>query len=236
MAEIQGKDSGKKKGKQKKINIRVDFTPMVDMNMLLITFFMLATTLNKPQTMELAMPKNDKNMIEEDQNKVKQSNAVTILLGADNKVYYYFGFPDYEDVSKLKETDYSSSGLRKMLLDRNAAIVSNMEELKTKLERLEITEEEFKEQSAEIKSVDNAPVVMIKATNAATYTNLVDVLDEMLICSYSKYAIMDISDVDIFVLKHKYEMMTPENRAESNGVILLKTIASNEKQTDTLTL
>ena len=53
MAEIQ--ESGNKKGgksKQKKMTVRVDFTPMVDMNMLLITFFMLCTSLSKPQTME----------------------------------------------------------------------------------------------------------------------------------------------------------------------------------------
>jgi len=61
MAEIQ--ESGNKKGgksKQKKMTVRVDFTPMVDMNMLLITFFMLCTTLSKPQTMEISMPSNDK--------------------------------------------------------------------------------------------------------------------------------------------------------------------------------
>lgn len=49
MAEVntdKGKGDGKK-GKQKKVNIRVDFTPMVDMNMLLITFFMLCTSLKQ---------------------------------------------------------------------------------------------------------------------------------------------------------------------------------------------
>ncbi len=61
MAEVntdKGKGDGKK-GKQKKVNIRVDFTPMVDMNMLLITFFMLCTSLSKPQTMEISMPSKD---------------------------------------------------------------------------------------------------------------------------------------------------------------------------------
>ena len=51
-------------GRQKKMTIRVDFTPMVDMLMLLITFFMLCTTLSKPSTMELTMPSNDKNQKE----------------------------------------------------------------------------------------------------------------------------------------------------------------------------
>lgn len=61
MAEIQENNNKEKKGnKQKKMNIRVDFTPMVDMNMLLITFFMLCTSLSKPQTMEISMPSNDK--------------------------------------------------------------------------------------------------------------------------------------------------------------------------------
>ena len=45
MAEVQVKDDGaKKKGKPKKMEIHIDFTPMVDMNMLLITFFMLCTS------------------------------------------------------------------------------------------------------------------------------------------------------------------------------------------------
>ena len=55
-----------KASKQKKMQTRVDFTPMVDMMMLLITFFMLCSTLAKPQTMELTMPSKDKNMTDED--------------------------------------------------------------------------------------------------------------------------------------------------------------------------
>ena len=85
MAEVEVKDSGKggKKGQQKKMKIHVDFTPMVDMNMLLITFFMFCTTLSKPQTMEISMPTNDK-VTEEEQNKVKESEAITIGIGGYN--------------------------------------------------------------------------------------------------------------------------------------------------------
>ena len=97
MAEIQNNDKGgKKKGKQKKMSVFVDFTPMVDMNMLLITFFMLCTSLSKPQTMEISMPSNDK-VSEEQQTKVKASQAITLILGGDDKVYYYLGEPDYKD-------------------------------------------------------------------------------------------------------------------------------------------
>ena len=84
MADIQEKDSGKKKGKQKKINTRLDFTPMVDMNMLLITFFMLCTSLSKPQTMEISMPTNDK-VSEEEQTKVQASRAITLILATKAK-------------------------------------------------------------------------------------------------------------------------------------------------------
>ena len=111
MAEVntdKGKSDGKK-GKQKKMTVRVDFTPMVDMNMLLITFFMLCTSLSKPQTMEISMPSKDQ-VTEAEQTKVKASKAITLLLGEDDKIYYYFGEPDYEHAESLQQTDYSPTG------------------------------------------------------------------------------------------------------------------------------
>ena len=70
-AEVQESGGKNGKSKQKKFAVRVDFTPMVDMNMLLITFFMLCTSLSKPQTMEISMPRKDL-LNEQEQNKVKQ--------------------------------------------------------------------------------------------------------------------------------------------------------------------
>ena len=71
MAEIQESGNKERWKKQAEENdCRVDFTPMVDMNMLLITFFMLCTSLSKPQTMEISMPSNDKTITEEQQTKV----------------------------------------------------------------------------------------------------------------------------------------------------------------------
>lgn len=164
MAEIQENNNKEKKGnKQKKMNIRVDFTPMVDMNMLLITFFMLCTSLSKPQTMEISMPSNDKNITEEQQNKVKASQALTLLLGEDGKLYYYEGEPDYKNYASLKETTYEASGLRKLLLSKNYEAVKKVRELKDKKARLEITEEECKKEIASVKSGKNTPTVIIKA-------------------------------------------------------------------------
>ena len=188
MAEIQENNSGKGKegkGKQKKMTIRVDFTPMVDMNMLLITFFMLCTSLSKPQTM-----------------KVAASRAITLLLGEDDKVYYYLGEPNYQDYTSLKETTYTPDGLRAVLLARNANVVARINELKKKKLDGEITEEEFKTQSTEIKKDENAPIVSIKGTDESTYKNLIDALDEMQICNISRYAIVPIAEGDLWLIKN----------------------------------
>ena len=197
MAEVntdKGKNDGKK-GKQKKMTVRVDFTPMVDMNMLLITFFMLCTSLSKPQTMEISMPSKDQ-VTEAEQTKVKASKAITLLLGEDDKIYYYFGEPDYEHAESLQQTDYSPAGLRDILLERNFDVVRQMKELKLKKLNKEISEDDFKKQATEIKGSKEAPVVLIKATDDASYRNLVDALDEMQICNIGKYAIVDITDGD----------------------------------------
>lgn len=200
MAEVQQKDNGGGKGKQKKMTIRVDFTPMVDMNMLLITFFMLCTSLSKPQTMEISMPSNDKSITEEDQTKVKASRAITLILGGDDRVFYYTGEPNYEDYTSLKETTYEADGLRAMLMGRNADIVAKIKALKAEKLEKKFSDEEYNERAMKIKDVNTAPVVMIKATDGATYENLVDALDEMQICSISKYAIVDITEGDEFLL------------------------------------
>lgn len=110
MAEVQQNDGGGKgKGHQKKMQIRVDFTPMVDMNMLLITFFMLCTTMIKSQTLTIALPSNEKVENQENMSQASADDAVTIIIDAKrkagsldvdsvngkvvNEVYYYFGKP-----------------------------------------------------------------------------------------------------------------------------------------------
>ena len=110
MAEVQEKSGNEgKKGGQKKMHIRVDFTPMVDMNMLLITFFMLCTTMIKSQTLTIALPSNEKVQNEENMSQASADDAVTIIVDAKrkpgtnlvdsvdgnvvNEIYYYFGKP-----------------------------------------------------------------------------------------------------------------------------------------------
>ena len=193
MMQVDSGGSGNK-GERKKMDTRVDFTPMVDMIMLLLTFFMLATTLSKPQTMEIAMPAKD---TPKDKGDVaRESDAVTIFLGADNKVYYFLGIPEPETPNFLKTTDYSAEGLRKILLDKNRTVVAQVNELKDKKTRLEISQEEYDAQVKELKGGKGTPVVVIKPLDNSNYDNLVSALDEMLIASVGKYAIADVDDSD----------------------------------------
>ncbi|MDR1405822.1 MAG: biopolymer transporter ExbD [Prevotellaceae bacterium] len=205
MAEIQEKSDSGKRGKQKKFNVRVDFTPMVDMNMLLITFFMLCTSMSKPQTMEIAMPRKD--VIDDDMTLVKESNAVTILLGKNDKVYYYTGRltdADYENPDKLKEANFSGdeNSVRTLLLGRNNTVVQQIKDLKRQKENLEIADSTYKKLITEVKKNKDAPRVSIKASDFANYKNMIDALDEMHICNIGVYSIEDITPGDLRLLEN----------------------------------
>lgn len=124
MAELEQKEVGKKGRKKgrKKMSTRIDLTPMVDLGFLLVTFFMLTTTFSKPQTMEINLPVKPKGEIkEEEQNSLKASKAFNIILGADNKLYWYIGMPN-QPIEGPDVTNYSAQGIRKVLLEKNSGI------------------------------------------------------------------------------------------------------------------
>jgi len=102
------KGPGVKKGK--KMSTRVDLTPMVDLGFLLITFFIFTTTMSQPTAMKLFLPKDvDK---PEEQNKVKASAVLTIMLGKNDQVYYYEG----DDPTKLQTSNYKA--IRDVIIDK----------------------------------------------------------------------------------------------------------------------
>ncbi len=188
--------------KQKKMNARVDFTPMVDMIMLLVTFFMLCTTLIKPQTMEISMPSDKDDLKEENQSQIAASKAVTILLDANDKIYYYTGKPTE---AVLYETTYGKDGIRKELLRLNAAAQQKVIALKKEyaLKRSSnpakdaAAQAEYKEKLNEIKNSDLVPNVIIKPTETSIYRNVLEVLDEMQICCIGKYVIDKVNEGDL---------------------------------------
>jgi biopolymer transport protein ExbD len=115
MAEMEVKQGGgHKQGpgvkKGKKLSTRVDLTPMVDLGFLLITFFIFTTTMAQPTAMNLAMPKDtDK---PDELNKVKESGALTLMLGKNDIIYYYFG----NDPTKMQTTGYKD--VRNIIIDK----------------------------------------------------------------------------------------------------------------------
>jgi biopolymer transport protein ExbD len=122
MAEIDSSGGGKKGGKKrsKKMSTKIDMTPMVDLGFLLITFFMLTTTLAKPVTMQLNMP--DKTDTKET-SPVKLSETLTVCPD-EKKVYYYQGIPT-EAGTVMQVTNYSETGIRKVIADLKAKVGNN---------------------------------------------------------------------------------------------------------------
>lgn len=115
MAEMDtSSGGGHKKGpgvkKSKKLSTRIDLTPMVDLGFLLITFFIFTTTMSQPTAMKLFLPKDTEKP--EEQNKVKASGALTLMLGKADQVYYYEG----DDPTKIQATTYK--GLRDVIINK----------------------------------------------------------------------------------------------------------------------
>ncbi|WP_284652889.1 ExbD/TolR family protein [Flavobacterium terrisoli] len=172
MAELNTGDGGGKKGskkvRSKKSNAKVDLTAMVDLAFLLITFFMLTTSLSKPQSMDLGLP--DKNTENEPETKIKvdQRRTMTIIMGDNDKIKWFHGLLDApEPNGKPTDAVYGRNGLRKEILKRVVSVP-------------QITGDK-----------DKGLIVIIKPSKKSTYRNLVDVLDEMAICKVPTYAIVN---------------------------------------------
>lgn len=176
MAELNTGDGGGGKGgkvRSKKQNSKVDLTAMVDLAFLLITFFMLTTSLSKPQSMNLGLPDKKEDDKPQKDIKVDQKRTMTIILGADNKIKWFHGLLDNpEPNGKPTEAIYGKEGIRKEILKRVKSVA------------------EYCAAKPGSKPGDGL-IVIIKPTKKANYRNLVDILDEMAICSVPTYAIVN---------------------------------------------
>lgn len=96
---------------------RVDLTAMVDLAFLLITFFMLTTSLSKPNAMDVNMPDKDKEN-KDDNLEVADNRSFTILLGNNNKIAYYRGQLN-EPIEGPTIVDFGKNGIRPILIQKN---------------------------------------------------------------------------------------------------------------------
>jgi len=167
MAEIQLTDNGARRRpgfyRTKKLKIRIDMTPMVDLGFLLIAFFVMTTQMNQPSVVNLNMPK------EGPESKLADSDALTVLLGADNKLYYYHG--DWKKASgagQIVETNFSEmQGLGKIIREKQQLL-----------------------DGVNKKEKRDGLMLLIKPGAEASYQNVIDALDEALINAVKKYAIL----------------------------------------------
>ena len=182
MAELNTGDDGSKKGgkvRSKKSNSKVDLTAMVDLAFLLITFFMLTTTLSKPQSMPLGLPDKDDDPSKNKDIKVDENRTLTVLLGDNDKMVYYMGLLA-TPIAGPKDISYGKEGIRKELLKRKKSVV-------------EYTGNK-----------DKGLIVIIKPSKKSNYRNLVDILDEMAIVGVPTNAIVnDFSPEELKLLEGK---------------------------------
>jgi biopolymer transport protein ExbD len=184
MAEVEtGGGGGKHKvgaPKQKKKSTRIDMTAMVDVAFLLLTFFILTTTLATPQALELIKPPKLDNP--EDQLKVDEKKVMTIIMGENDKVYYYMGVTE----PKMETTDFSSDGIRKQIQMHLTRYPNRCPK--------GATAEEIKSS----KCWD--PIIVLKPNKTCKYKNMVDMLDEMRINQVLKYALAEVTPEDSLLL------------------------------------
>lgn len=182
MAELNTGDGGGKKGgkvRSKKSNSKVDLTAMVDLAFLLITFFMLTTTLSKPQSMPLGLPDKEDDKTKDKPIKVDENRTLTVLLGDNDKMVYYMGLLA-TPIAGPKDISYGKEGIRKELLKRKKSVV-------------EYTGNK-----------DKGLIVIIKPGKKSNYRNLVDILDEMAIVGVPSNAIVnDFSPEELKLLEGK---------------------------------
>lgn len=166
MAEVQVKDNSGKGGKvrSKKQAPHVDLTPMVDLAFLLITFFMLVTTFNKPNVMDLGLPAKPKpDAPKPPPTEIDLSNSISLIIGKDNRIFYHQLDQAGLNEQTLQETSFDREGITKVI------------------------------EQAKARAKDQSKfTVIIKPTDDAVYKNFVDILDEMAITKNEIYGITDV--------------------------------------------
>ena len=85
--------------KMRRIGIKIDMTPMVDVAFLLLIFFMSTSQFDPPQKVPISIPDSHSNL------KVPESDVITIGVGKDNQILYQIGKQpqQYTDIANLEQ-------------------------------------------------------------------------------------------------------------------------------------
>jgi biopolymer transport protein ExbD len=159
----------------KRHSLKTDMTPMVDLGFLLITFFVFTAKLSEPVVMNLNMPKESTHTIP-----LGESSAMTILLDKDDAIFYYYGkWQEAKDKGGIYKTSFSpAAGLRKLIIEKQQQLTAT-----------------------DKREGRDALMLLIKASDGATYKNIVDALDEAVINGVKKYMIIKPTSEETGYLK-----------------------------------
>ena len=188
-----GDGGGKGKKRAKKANTHIDMTPMVDLAFLLLTFFILTTTMYKPSSLQMTYPVPP-NPNDPAPPPTQLSNAITLLLTKNDKIFYYMGEFRKEPTEKgpattLEQTDFSK--VQKLLVDNNKQTVAQLNDLARQFNEKKISEEEYNEKRKAIKGNKDNLKAIIKTDKDARYRNMIDMVDEMDISGIGSYGVLD---------------------------------------------
>lgn len=197
MAEIADGGGGDGKGKKraKKGSTRVDMTPMVDLAFLLLTFFVLTSTFQKPKVMSLTYPAK----IDKPTDAKPVDNALTFIL-SKGKVFYYdgefysVGNAKGKPATELIETNFGPDGVRKILAKRNSKVQSAIFDIENKFQQGKIQD------SVRVRLIREAKInkkldplsVLVKTDEKALSKEFIDMIDELYIAQIGMLAPVDI--------------------------------------------
>jgi hypothetical protein len=138
----------------------------------------------------------------------KINNAITFLVSED-KLFYYSGeyypksAPGPKGPTKLEETNFGPDGVRKLLAEGNAYVLSGKQELKKKLDNKQIQDSVYVNMLTELKKKDQALKVLIKTDDKATCKNFIDLIDELKIAEIGVIAPVEMMGGELELLKEK---------------------------------
>jgi biopolymer transport protein ExbD len=174
MAELDTSGKGGGKGgkiRSKKASTRIDLTAMVDLAFLLITFFIMTTTLAKPKAMDMVMPDKSKKDV---QLPVPETRTMTVWLGANDKIEWFVGAPGK---SQPTIDNFGKNGIRKTLIEQDKKIQATHE------------------------GPNNYMIVLVKPSDHSTYKNFVNMMDELNIAGIKSSGVVDITPAEVAQLK-----------------------------------
>lgn len=174
--------------KRKSHHLKIDMTPMVDLAFLLLTFFILTATFNKPCVLKLTLPPKKMDKMPG----TPISNGLTLIMGNDGQIFWYWGKMGKDKL--MNRTAYGDEGLRQLLLAKNLYMLNKLALYNKKWSTFENQTVIKNEAVKELQTLQKDPyalVVIIKNEGGARYGDVVDIVDELRISKVGNYFIVD---------------------------------------------